>query len=69
VAEKGKKAKAVRKGKKAGEDDGWLGESQEVTGPKGKAREVEVPEEQVVGQLIIRHFILMPNQLTIYIPG
>jgi len=54
---KGKKVKAVRKGKKAGEDDGQLGESQqpmEVTGLKGKAREVKVPEEQVAGQLLVR---------------
>jgi hypothetical protein len=54
---KGKKVKAIRKGKKAGEDDGGLGESQqpmEVTGLKGKAREVEVPEEQVAGQLVVR---------------
>jgi len=57
AGKKGKKGKAVRKGKKVGEDDGGLGESQqpmEVTGPKGKAREVEVPEEQVAGQLVVR---------------
>jgi hypothetical protein len=54
AVEKGKKVKAIRKGKKAGEDDGRLGESQEVTGLKGKAREVEVPEEQVVVWLIVR---------------
>jgi hypothetical protein len=57
AGKKGKKGKAVRKGKKAGEDDGGLGESQqpmEVTGLKGKAREVEVPEEQVAGQLVVR---------------